>query len=365
MRLLSLGILGFLLGVVYWIGATVYTDRIEDDISHRTGRALEEFDGDIRDLSLDVDGRDITVKGKTSSEDIKAVAGVAADSVWGVRVTDNQIDVDQAKLFDFTASHDRSQLTMSGLVDSEEALDKLKNIHHALPPETQISLEDVEIGAEPLVKSPRKLETGIAAVTQLNPGELYIDDENFILSGIVSNEEQKHAVEQLVRTRAADLEPLRVTTNITVDTFEGVTKECREAILTSMQNNVLNYKVARYNIEPRYAAKLREITNTVLTVCKGQISKILVEGHADVTGSEGYNQGLSEHRSGAVRDFLIEGGVPAKEIIAFGYGEFRPIASNETVEGRAKNRRVEIHLLTDSADVNPEKIYQLSTVTED
>jgi len=70
--------------------------------------------------------------------------------------------------------------------------------------------------------------------------------------------------------------------------------------------------------------------------------EVTVEGHTDSTGSDAYNQKLSERRANAVVKYLVNTvGVPADKLTAVGYGESRPVASNDTEEGRAKNRRVE------------------------
>jgi len=68
-----------------------------------------------------------------------------------------------------------------------------------------------------------------------------------------------------------------------------------------------------------------------------------VGGHTDSVGSDSYNQRLSERRANAVKNDLISRGVPASQLTAVGYGETRPVASNDTAEGRAANRRVEIN----------------------
>jgi len=70
--------------------------------------------------------------------------------------------------------------------------------------------------------------------------------------------------------------------------------------------------------------------------------KLEVEGHTDSVGTEEYNQTLSENRASAVRDFLVAEGVPSSSITAHGFGEARPIASNDTDSGRQLNRRVEL-----------------------
>jgi outer membrane protein OmpA-like peptidoglycan-associated protein len=70
--------------------------------------------------------------------------------------------------------------------------------------------------------------------------------------------------------------------------------------------------------------------------------RIQVEGHTDSKGSRALNQKLSERRAGAVKDYLIARGVQASRINVVGYGEDRPIATNETEFGRSLNRRTEI-----------------------
>jgi outer membrane protein OmpA-like peptidoglycan-associated protein len=67
-----------------------------------------------------------------------------------------------------------------------------------------------------------------------------------------------------------------------------------------------------------------------------------VGGHCDSDGSDEYNLMLSDRRAKAVRDYLIKKGVPATRLTARGYGESQPIADNNTAEGKAKNRRVEL-----------------------
>ena len=70
--------------------------------------------------------------------------------------------------------------------------------------------------------------------------------------------------------------------------------------------------------------------------------RALVEGHTDSIGSDAYNQRLSERRANAVRDYMVSRGIDAQRITTKGWGKSKPIASNKTKEGRARNRRVEI-----------------------
>lgn len=69
---------------------------------------------------------------------------------------------------------------------------------------------------------------------------------------------------------------------------------------------------------------------------------LLITGHTDSQGTDAYNQDLSERRAASVRAFMVTHGCDAAKLSTDGYGESKPIADNDTKEGRAKNRRVEI-----------------------
>ncbi|MBD3418852.1 MAG: OmpA family protein [Chitinivibrionales bacterium] len=71
-------------------------------------------------------------------------------------------------------------------------------------------------------------------------------------------------------------------------------------------------------------------------------SKVIIEGHTDNQGAEEFNQKLSENRAANVMEFLVEQGVSASRLKAVGYAFHRPIADNDTREGRQKNRRVDL-----------------------
>ncbi|HXA02233.1 MAG TPA: OmpA family protein, partial [Cytophagaceae bacterium] len=73
--------------------------------------------------------------------------------------------------------------------------------------------------------------------------------------------------------------------------------------------------------------------------------RISIEGHTDNVGNEAYNKTLSEKRVAIVKQFLVARGIKAERIKIIGFGEVHPIETNETDEGRSKNRRVEINIL--------------------
>jgi outer membrane protein OmpA-like peptidoglycan-associated protein len=84
------------------------------------------------------------------------------------------------------------------------------------------------------------------------------------------------------------------------------------------------------------------LSNLAASLNRYADSDVLIVGHTDSRGDDAYNQRLSENRSGAARDFLVQQGVDATRVRAVGMGESEPVETNDTDEGRQANRRVEV-----------------------
>jgi outer membrane protein OmpA-like peptidoglycan-associated protein len=115
------------------------------------------------------------------------------------------------------------------------------------------------------------------------------------------------------------------------------TRDSARGLIVNM-SDVL-FDTGSYTLKPGAREKLAKISGIVLAH-PGLMLQI--EGHTDSVGSDEFNQQLSERRADSVRDFLAEQGVPASSITARGFGKTQPVASNDTPEGRQRNRRVEL-----------------------
>jgi len=115
------------------------------------------------------------------------------------------------------------------------------------------------------------------------------------------------------------------------------TRDTARGLIVSM-SDVL-FDTAQHTLSPGAREKLAKISGIVISHPGLQLS---IEGHTDSVGGDTYNQQLSERRADSVRSFLIQNGVPAATVTARGFGNTQPVATNDTPEGRQRNRRVEM-----------------------
>src|ERR1700676_2127959 len=115
------------------------------------------------------------------------------------------------------------------------------------------------------------------------------------------------------------------------------TRDSARGLIVNM-SDVL-FDTGSYTLKPGAREKLAKISG-ILLAHPGLTMQI--EGHTDSVGTDDFNQQLSERRSDSVRDYLAEEGVPASTMSARGFGKTQPVASNDSAEGRQRNRRVEL-----------------------
>ena len=103
----------------------------------------------------------------------------------------------------------------------------------------------------------------------------------------------------------------------------------------------VTFDLGSHDLRPGLYNELDRIARIMI---KYPQTSIIVEGHTDSTGSESYNQKLSERRATSVKSLLVQRAVQDYRVNTVGYGESRPLATNSTPAGRQMNRRVEIRI---------------------
>lgn len=131
--------------------------------------------------------------------------------------------------------------------------------------------------------------------------------------------------------------------------FEELNVDIRLISIKSMQENETSIKLNNIYFDfDKYEVKQEsylEMDRVVEFLNQNPAIKVEISAHTDASGSDEYNMSLSQKRAQSVVDYLINKGINSERLIAKGYGETKPVADNETEEGRAKNRRVEMRIM--------------------
>lgn len=202
------------------------------------------------------------------------------------------------------------------------------------------------------------------------------DGRDVVLTGTVGSEQAQHDAEQIVlavngvRTVRNSIEIIDNPAQTAVATPKYVLRssakveplptefpELEEETAKPTANQ--NIAVAQQSIDKldldnisflHGSATLTDDAGTTLNAVVQTLSqhaniKLHVEGHTDSTGDPNFNLDLSTKRAQSVVDYLIAEGIDSARLVASGFGDSQPIASNETKEGRSKNRRIEFKLI--------------------
>ena len=146
-----------------------------------------------------------------------------------------------------------------------------------------------------------------------------------IAGGAIGNYQDRQEAQLRQAMAGTGVEVVRKQDNITLDMPGSITFAVDSADLNA----------AFYPILDRVSATLTQYDQTMIEVA----------GHTDSTGSAAYNQALSERRAHSVAAYLVSRGVRLQRLMVVGDGEQHPIASNDTPQGRAANRRVELTIV--------------------
>ena len=227
------------------------------------------------------------------------------------------------------------KVVASGTVPDEAAraaiLGRLRELYGA-----QNVIDRLEVGG--VVPPPNWSENMAKILTpnlkQVHKGQLQVNGTQIALQGSVGNEAVR---QQVVSTMATSLNPTYTIDNGLV----AAGGEAQSLLDKTLSNRVVEFESGSATLTPLGRAILDEMTAAIKQIGSPKIQLI---GHTDSQGNRQANVALSLARAGTVRNYLVEKGIPADTLSAAGSGPDQPVASNDTLEGRAKNRRIEFRL---------------------
>lgn len=178
----------------------------------------------------------------------------------------------------------------------------------------------------------------LGALSRLSTGTLVVTDREVKLSGDVLYD----AAEAQIRAGLARDFPegWQVKGDISVKPAAAPVDAgvCQQLFSDVLAKGKIRFESGRATIDPDSAGLLDRLVETALRCPSANIE---IAGHTDTDGDDAFNQTLSEKRAQAVTDYLVKAGLPSDRFTAIGYGSAHPVASNDTDEGKARNRRID------------------------
>lgn len=168
---------------------------------------------------------------------------------------------------------------------------------------------------------------------QISKGQLKIDGTQIDVKGEVSNESQR---QQIASDMANALNP-----TYTIRNGLRVSASEQGLLDTTLANRTIEFETGSATLAPQGRAILDQMAS-VLARMSGKTVEII--GHTDNSGSRAANITLSQARADAVKGYLVTKGVAPRSMMTMGVGPDQPIASNDTDDGRARNRRIEFRV---------------------
>lgn len=168
----------------------------------------------------------------------------------------------------------------------------------------------------------------------IRAGQLHIDGTQVAIKGNVANE----ALRQGIASRAAKaLNPTYVVDNALV-----VVEQAQAVVDATLADRTIEFLSGSATLTPEGVRVLDEMA---AAISRFEGAEFQVVGHTDNSGSRMANVALSLARANTVRDYLIGKGIDGGRITALGAGPDKPVTTNDTAEGRARNRRIEFRML--------------------
>jgi len=250
-----------------------------------------------------------------------------------------------------------NNLTFEGYLDRESTRDRLvEEFKQHLS--TNIN-SDIKLSVPPIKIEEMKLEDVTIAGKEKNSTT---ETKNVLADALESSEKEKNTEKEEEKNKKtnddlAQLIPtievskpvkddlndtvssVTNTTNITEEEAKKEALTCQEKFANLLASQKINFKYNSAKID-KSSYKLLDNLKETMVSCPN--SAFIIEGHTDSDGSARYNLKLSQKRSNAIREYFLNKGIDSSKLVAIGYGESKPIASNKTSEGKAKNRRIEI-----------------------
>ncbi len=240
-------------------------------------------------------------------------------------------------------------LSVDGLLGSASSLENLKGFAIA-----KFGSENVKFNVDIVEGLPvfweKNAFTSIQVIAAMNSGQAVLTKDQLIFNGDAQSEDIRDGLEKMLKEEIVEIQIAKEIGISEVMSDDGTAispASCVENINNLLADGPIQFEQSSTKIATTSFPSIQKIADE-LVICKNY--RFEVGGHTDSQGGNALNQSISERRAKSVLDAIFETGLDFGELSSAGYGPSQPIASNDTAEGRAKNRRIEIRLITQSGE---------------
>ncbi len=314
---------------------------------------------EVSRLEARLEGGKMTLRGTVSDPEAAARLAAVADLIYAP-LLDNQIDVNpdvtaaswEPRMADAIAvlpivgtsglTIVDEEATLFGFAPTEERLGQLQGaLGQALGPDVALNAQVEVTGLAPPTITADVPGNGIITMTGTVPSQAIKD---FAMGLAVDSYGADNVVNEIEVDPSVDTTFSLFRLPLVFPAFEPFPVWHVEIF-----DNVISGQLLNGASFPSGSAELTPQLLQLMPVGAGILTRnptllLTVEGHTDDIGSEESNQALSVARAESAKDWFVNAGIDPARVFAVGYGESRPIADNETAEGRAQNRRIEFRL---------------------
>ncbi len=308
--LLILGIVSIL--ILSYLSFTQKAPIIKEDLLKKA--EIIHKNPAFKDLYVKLKGegfaltRELLLLGSVSSKEEKLLASHLLHDIQGVTKVNNLLKVQ----------------TLKPIIKEVESI------------EVDNTPKDVTLQEENNITIPtKKVSQDKNSTLDSNKSEVVVEDKKITKE----NNESNHTTNELNSTQQ---EPIKVDDkNLTQESNKTHQSSCQEQLNTLFKKTKIYFAHNSSTIEKKSYQQLNQMS-TLLKKCPNTF--IVINGYSDNSGEEQYNQQLSQQRAKSVEAYLLSQGIKKEFIKTFGHGSKNPLASNETKEGREKNRRIEFSI---------------------
>lgn len=377
---------------------------VENDLATRSTAALKAAGMDWATVNLDQRGRDAQLNGMAASAQEREAAFKTVQNVYGVRDVQNRVEVAtaaapaqepvqataaapapesiqapaQLKTPDFSLQVVEGKVVLQGVMGSQQEIDAavkaVQSAYGTVQVDNQLQLAEGVAPADwlnsvasllPALQGLENASLKVSAAGNSIGGDLPSDADK---AGLLEKAKQvlgAGIADQLAVKAPAAPEPTPIPTPVTepapvaaapvkaapevapTPEQQAVTN-CQQQLNDAMTGKTVLFETNKSAIKKDSLALLDSLVG-IISSCQSVIAGrgIQVSGHTDNVGNDAYNQKLSQQRAGAVKDYFVKKGINGDLIKSVGFGESKPIASNNDEAGRSQNRRI-------TFDINPQ-----------